>query len=580
MTSISIFLWLSYILVSSSHLVKAYIPLNSKQIQVINKKLLDLKDSSLSYDHANSNSTIINGVSIGGWLVLEPYITPTLFETAIAMGNSNASSLYSNLNSSNISSTNNHVHKNISIVDEYTLCEKLGYENARNILASHYDTWITEDDFKQIADSGFNLVRIPVGYWAWKLNHSLSTYPGNITFHDPYVGEGLQLSYLEKAIQWATQYGLKVWIDLHGLPGSQNGFDNSGERILVGNLGWLRDTQTKALTIKIWDEMFKKYLNGSDTVVGIEIANEPLVPKINLRDVTQSYYEALDLFKNIQPKDDNTTFVIHDAFQGIGHWNLELNPQYKNVSSQYYNLSGISYSAQDVLVDHHHYEVFSDSQLLESQYARIMNIINYGNSIHDELKYHPAVVGEWSGAITDCAKWLNGLGLGARYDGSYYNNSLFTTTYHMDGVCQSQKEISQWSNDYRVSVRQFIEAQLATYEAVTRGWIFWNWKTESAPEWDFLKLKEAGLFPTPFNNYTYFSVNGTIDKKFSSLLSESAYQASMGSLHSTTKSKNVGSSMKKKIFKNIDTQFNGLHMGWKLGLSVLLFTISALSILL
>lgn len=574
MISRNFFFWLIYILVSSSPFVCAHKPLSSNQLKIISKKLNILKDSSLSYQNSDFNSSKINGVSIGGWLVLEPYITPSLFETAIAISKKNASTVHLNLNNTKVSLTIDDMHKNVSIVDEYTLCEKLGYENAKTILTSHYETWITKDDFKQIAESGFNLVRIPIGYWAWKLNNSLSTYPGNITYKDPYVGEALQLSYLEKAIDWATEYGLKVWVDLHGLPGSQNGFDNSGERILFGKLGWLTDTKNKALTIKIWNEMFKKHLNGSDTVVGIEIVNEPLAPKINLWDITQSYYEAFDIFKGIQPKDDNTTFVIHDAFQGIGHWNLELNPQYKNVSNQYYNLTGVSYSSQDVLVDHHHYEVFTDYQLLENQYERIMNIINYGQSINKELEYHPAVVGEWSGAITDCAKWLNGLGIGARYDGSYYKNGLFTTTDDMHGVCQSQKEISQWSKDYRISVRQFIEAQLATYESLTQGWIFWNWKTESAPEWDFLKLKEAGLFPSPFNNYTYFNSNGTIDQKFSSSLSKSAYQSSTSRSHSTTKAKNIGSSMKKNIFGNINTQPNNLHSGWKFGLAILLLTIS------
>lgn len=55
-----------------------------------------------------------------------------------------------------------------------------------------------------------------------------------------------QLTYLTKAIGWAGKYGLKVIVDLHGMcspirarrpaderllggPGSQNGYDNSGQ---------------------------------------------------------------------------------------------------------------------------------------------------------------------------------------------------------------------------------------------------------------------------------------------------------------------------------------------------------------
>ncbi|GAV56117.1 hypothetical protein ZYGR_0BA00230 [Zygosaccharomyces rouxii] len=49
-----------------------------------------------------------------------------------------------------------------------------------------------------------------------------------------------------------------------------------------------------------------------------------------------------------------------------------------------------------ILVDHHHYEVFTDSQLSETQWQRVRNIQNFAQSIGDELSHHPAVVGEWS----------------------------------------------------------------------------------------------------------------------------------------------------------------------------------------
>lgn len=56
-----------------------------------------------------------------------------------------------------------------------------------------------------------NHVRIPIGYWAFQVG------PG-----EPYI-QG-QLPYLKNAVQWAGNHGLKVIVDLHGAPGSQNGF--------------------------------------------------------------------------------------------------------------------------------------------------------------------------------------------------------------------------------------------------------------------------------------------------------------------------------------------------------------------
>lgn len=98
------------------------------------------------------------------------------------------------------------------------------------------------------------------------------------------------------------------------------------------------------------------------------------------------------------------------------------------------------------------------------------------------------VVGEWTGAMTDCAKYLNGFDVGARYDGTYPGSSKI-------GDCGFQNDITQWSQTFKDDTRKYIEAQIAAYEAKTQGWFWWNFKTESAAEWDAFKLIDAGVFP-------------------------------------------------------------------------------------
>ncbi len=58
-----------------------------------------------------------------------------------------------------------------------------------------------------------NHVRVPIGYWAWEVGHG-----------EPYI-QG-QLPYLRNAVTWAHNHGLKLIIDLHGVPGSQNGCEH------------------------------------------------------------------------------------------------------------------------------------------------------------------------------------------------------------------------------------------------------------------------------------------------------------------------------------------------------------------
>jgi|SRR6185312_1228466 len=127
----------------------------------------------------------IRGVNLGGWLVLEPFITPSLFTAA-------------------------------GVIDEWTLCASLGPTEAKKVMDNHYATFYTEDDFKQIASYGLNFVRLPVGYWAV-----------DIVDGEPYVPD-LSWTYLLKGINWARKYGLRVLLDLHAVPGSQNGWNHSG----------------------------------------------------------------------------------------------------------------------------------------------------------------------------------------------------------------------------------------------------------------------------------------------------------------------------------------------------------------
>ena len=124
----------------------------------------------------NYDTQKVRGVNLGGWFVLEPWITPSLFEQWANGG---------------------------GVVDEYTYTAALGKQNAQSRLNQHWSSFITEADFREIASHGLNHVRIPVGYWAFNPNPA-----------DPYV-QG-QLPYLDNAIRWARNSGLRVMLDLHG----------------------------------------------------------------------------------------------------------------------------------------------------------------------------------------------------------------------------------------------------------------------------------------------------------------------------------------------------------------------------
>jgi glucan 1,3-beta-glucosidase len=142
----------------------------------------------------------IRGVNLGGWLSIEPWITPSFFSS------------YSTRD---------------GVVDEWTLTSKLGPTRAKTQLEEHYSKWIREQDLIDIQAAGIDHVRIPYSYWA------ITTYDG-----DPYVPK-VSWRYLLRVIEWCRKHGLRVNLDLHGAPGSQNGWNHSGRQ---GMARWLNGT--------------------------------------------------------------------------------------------------------------------------------------------------------------------------------------------------------------------------------------------------------------------------------------------------------------------------------------------------
>src|ERR1700730_14185158 len=99
--------------------------------------------------------------------------------------------------------------------------------------------------------------------------------------------------------------------------------------------------------------------------------------------------------------------------------------------------------------------------------------------------------------MTDCAPYLNGRGIGSRYDGSYPNSAYVGSCYGLTGSA------STFSQSYKTFLRQFWEAQVITYEANANGWLQWTWKAENADEWSYQAGLANGWIPQDPTDYEY-----------------------------------------------------------------------------
>jgi len=216
--------------------------------------LLSIASIGNSWPHGQ---TKVRGVNIGSWLVLEKWITPSVFRG---------------------------VPENIN--DEYKLTKYLGYKAAEQRLRAHWDTWFTVTDVIRLKKSGINYLRIPIGYWAF-----------DIQAGEPWVRGSWE--YIIRACGWAKQYGLQVMVDLHGAPGSQvssicqlvkelrktcillsffcqNGNDHSGQS---GAINFFNNDENLSRAVKVVGQiaMFANSTQWRNTISIIQILNEPIL---------------------------------------------------------------------------------------------------------------------------------------------------------------------------------------------------------------------------------------------------------------------------------------------------------------
>jgi glucan 1,3-beta-glucosidase len=324
-------------------------------------------------------------------------------------------------------------------------------------LKPHWDNFVKIEDFEKIKKAGFNIVRIPVGYWAY-LDVGGSYTSG-------------AAPYLDKAVAWARETGLRIIIDLHAAPKSQNGFDHSGHRAPTPEWGQGDSIPQTHTVLKILGEKYATE-DMQDVVIAIELLNEPFLNALDQYMVQQFYRDG---FYNLRQISD-TPIMMHDGFWDPAWLNTFLSPSDNN--------------AQGVIVDHHEYQIFeSDLVGMSTTEHRTLAC----NAIYDYAtsdKWN--IIGEWSGAMTDCAPHLNGFRAGNRYEGSSAGS------WYM-GSCEGKSgKVKDWSWEWKDDVRRWIETQLEVFEARSNGWVFWNFKTEgSAGEWDLFQLLDNDVFPQP-----------------------------------------------------------------------------------
>ncbi len=385
----------------------------------------------------------VKGVNLGNWLVLEKWMSPALFEGTTAD-------------------------------DEYYLPTQLSREVYEARIKIHRSEYITERDFAAIKRMGLNTVRIPVPYFIF----------GD---RPPFIG---CIEELDRAFAWAEKYGLKILIDLHTAPLSQNGFDNGG---LCGVCKWSQAPEEVDFVLDVLEKLAERY-GQREGLLGITPINEPVTePMWSTMKVTERY-PAVDkgMAEGTAPNTieflqefytnayhrirkhmaEDRYVVFHDAFRLHAWKGFLTQPGFHNV-----------------VLDTHQYLMMAEMMGCEHSVEGYKKYINehFAAEIAKVQEYVDVIVGEWC-IFNSYAVGMDTQGGQSALNGIDFSDNMEKFTP------EEKKEI----------YREIAGAQLEAWNKGS-GYCYWSYKllldTVNEPNWigwdswDFGKCVDMGWFP-------------------------------------------------------------------------------------
>ncbi len=281
---------------------KTYSDPVSKDKTITNNTGLVQQEGASLYDK-NGNRLILKGVNCGACLVSEGWLVP-----------------YSA--GEKLDEDGNIVYDSNNIPQYPVLPQETAYkalqdnpnltsEQRSSLIDNYRANWFSDYDFKVVKnDLGYNAIRLPF-YWRDILNYDET----NKTFSRKSETEAF--SYFDWFLNECKTNNLYLILDLHGVPGSQNGYEHSG--LMQKAEFWSNESYINA-AVDIWDYISSYYTNTQKDlgkyIATYDLLNEPCSnPDDQNAGTTQAAYPIMDkIYKAIRNNNDNHVITIEGVW--------------------------------------------------------------------------------------------------------------------------------------------------------------------------------------------------------------------------------------------------------------------------
>ncbi len=305
-------------------------------------------------------------------------------------------------------------------------------------LMQYYRSCIfTAEDFRIIKeDLGLNCIRLPF-YYLNILNEDLSL-----------KGEGEAFAYLDWFVGQAAQQELYVILDLHGAPGSQNGYEHSGSEDRVEDL-WDNDGNVAA-TVALWDFVSMHYTQTAPElgrwIASYDLLNEPTDGYKGI--TTKKCWNVFDkIYDAIRENGDQHLITM------AGCWDFATLPD------------PADYGWENVQYEYHWYNWFTDVLPYDLFYA-YQDLSNIGRDYNV-----PVLIGEFT-FFEDQDAWEKGLSLfdARNYSWTIWNYKTAVTGWWTSswGVYTAQMKAITENEDTKCNVSACTYAEFAAACELTK----------------------------------------------------------------------------------------------------------------
>lgn len=319
------------------------------------------------YD-VNGNKIVLHGINAGQILLQEGWMSPFALEPL------------KNEDGSYVKDADNNIQYPEFTEEEFREGIKknpnLSTYDMEELMKIYWDAFFTEEDFRIIKeDLKMNTIRLPF-YYLNIMNEDLTLKEEEEAF-----------VYLDWFISQAAEYELYVVLDLHGAPGSQNGFEHSGRKDRVA--GFWTNPEYVSATVEMWKYISMHYTESKPElgkwIATYDILNEPTYEWNTI--TTPECWEVFDQIYDVIRENGDQHVVTME-----GCWDFSKLP------------NPADYKWENVQYEYHWYNWWSDFLSTDLLYA-YYDFYNIGRDYEV-----PTYIGEFT-CFEDREQWADTLEL-------------------------------------------------------------------------------------------------------------------------------------------------------------------------